>query len=175
MQYQSHTTQQCIRKRSRTTGFGPGCSGYRATARLGRPLVLFVVGASRRRAAPRSQSTGAASATPRNTYPARWLRRSVHSDWPSNSCRSCQPPVNRSPPHGVVANQMQSSAAIEGTAFGGPARIKATQCCYSLQASVRSKHQIPPPNMALQPTANGLPGLGLHFILAQTRQAAVCG
>ena len=31
------------------------------------------------------------------------------------------------------------------------------------------------PNMALQPTANGLPALGLHFILAQTCQAAVCG
>jgi len=31
------------------------------------------------------------------------------------------------------------------------------------------------PNMALQPTANGLPGLGLHFILAQTHQAVVCG
>ena len=33
----------------------------------------------------------------------------------------------------------------------------------------------PWPNMPLQPTANGLPGLGLHFILAQTRQAVVCG
>ena len=175
MQYQSHTSQQYIRKRSRTSGFGPGRSGYRATARLRRPLVLFVVGASRRRAAPRSQSTGTASATCRNTYPARWLRRSVHFEWPSNSCRSCQPPVNRSPLHGFAANQMQSGAAIEGTAFGGPARIKATQYCYSLQGSVRSKHQIPPPNMALQPTANGLPGLGLHFLLAQPRQAAVCG
>ena len=31
------------------------------------------------------------------------------------------------------------------------------------------------PNLALQPTANGLPRLGLHFILAQTRQTVVCG
>ena len=175
MQYQRHTAQQCIRKRSSTSGLGSRRSGLRAAARLGRPLVLFVVGASRRRAAPRSQSTGAASATRRNTYPARWLRRSVHFEWPSNSCRSWQPPVNRSLLHGFAANQMQSSAAIEGTAFGGPSRIKAKQYRYSLQGSVRSKHQIPPPNMALQPTANGLPGLGLHFILAQTRQAAVCG
>jgi hypothetical protein len=29
--------------------------------------------------------------------------------------------------------------------------------------------------MALQPTPNGLPRLGLHFILAQTRQPVVCG
>jgi len=38
-----------------------------------------------------------------------------------------------------------------------------------------SASNTPPPNMALQPTANGLPCLGLHFILAQTRQAVVCG
>ena len=33
----------------------------------------------------------------------------------------------------------------------------------------------PPPNLALQPTGNGLPGLGRHFILAQSRQAVACG
>jgi hypothetical protein len=31
------------------------------------------------------------------------------------------------------------------------------------------------PNMALQPTANGLLPLGLHFILAQRQQAVVRG
>ena len=175
MQYQSNTSQHCIRKRRRTSGLGPGRSGYRATARFGGPLVLSVVGASRRRAAPRSQSTGAASATRSNTYPARWLRRSVHFDWPLNSCRSCQPTVNHSPLHGVAANQMQSSAAIEPTALSGSALIKAAQYCCSWQGSVRTKQQIPPPNMASQPTANGSPGLGLHFILAQTRRAVVCG
>ena len=48
-----------------------------------------------------------------------------------------------------------------------------------LPAANLTQHQtspaLPLPNMALQPTANGLPGLGLHFILAQTRQPAVCG
>ena len=45
---------------------------------------------------------------------------------------------------------------------------------YSSQSLVSATNK-PPPNLALQPTANGLPGLGLHFILAQTRQAVVCG
>jgi len=162
-------------KQSRTSGLGPGRSGYRAAARLGRPLVLFVVGAWRRRAAPRSQSTGAASATRSNTVLARWLRRSVHHAWPSNSCPSCQPTVNRSPLHGFAANQIQSSPAIEATAFGGPAFPKSTQHCYSWQASARTKHQIPPPNPTLQPTVNGLLPLGLHFILAQSHQAVACG
>ena len=31
------------------------------------------------------------------------------------------------------------------------------------------------PNMALQPKGNGLPPLGLHFILAQSRQAVAFG
>ncbi|HQE41299.1 MAG TPA: hypothetical protein PLC55_18560 [Zoogloea sp.] len=31
------------------------------------------------------------------------------------------------------------------------------------------------PNMALQPKVNGLPPLGLHFILAQSRQSVAFG
>lgn len=33
----------------------------------------------------------------------------------------------------------------------------------------------PPPNLALQPKVNGLPPLGLHFILAQSRQSIAFG
>ena len=31
------------------------------------------------------------------------------------------------------------------------------------------------PNLALQPKVNGLPPLGLHFILAQSRQSVAFG
>jgi len=48
-----------------------------------------------------------------------------------------------------------------------------------LPAANSPQHQTSPagplPNLALQPTANGLPPLGLHFMVAQIRQPVVCG
>ena len=45
---------------------------------------------------------------------------------------------------------------------------------YSPQPLVRATNT-PPPNLALQPKVNGLPSLGLHFILAQSRQSVAFG
>jgi len=44
-------------------------------------------------------------------------------------------------------------------------------------AQARTSHgqNAAPPNMALQPKGNGLPPLGLHFILAQSRQPVAFG
>lgn len=83
------------------------------------------------------------------------------------------------PPRSAVA--VRSAAGRQDKCLASGARSKgllslasSTILRYSLPPLVSAANS-PPPNMALQPTANGLPRLGLHFILAQTRQSVVCG
>ena len=125
MQYQSHTSLQCIRKRSGTAGLGPGRSGYRAAARLGRPLVLLVVGASRRRAAPRSQPSSAACTRSTKGALARWPRRSVDIGAPRQSSQPPQPAVMQSPLHGSKVKPKQRNAAPGGHSVCRSANPKA--------------------------------------------------
>ena len=53
-------------------------------------------------------------------------------------------------------------------------RSPSTILGYSLPP-LASATNTPPPNLALQPKVNGLPSLGLHFILAQSRQSVAFG
>ena len=58
-----------------------------------------------------------------------------------------------------------AAAAAAAIAWPGPSRSQ-----YLRASTARAW-----PNMALQPTANGLAPLGLYFMVAQIRQAVVCG
>mgnify|MGYP003602399775 CR=1 FL=1 len=74
--------------------------------------------------------------------------------------------------HTASGRQVQcpSRAGLSSTSMKHPANPRPWHSPYRRAFATK-----PWPNLALQPTANGLPCLGLHFILAQTRQPVVCG
>jgi len=146
----------------------------RGSSLCARPMVQFMVGASRRCVAPPSQSTVAASSVAHLGALALWPRRPSHCSEPSRIAPSIKRPTVFSTVRFRKARQRhRASLAPTPVVTTIPIPGRALYRCSS-QRGTRIA-QIPPPNMALQPTANGLAGLGLHFILAQTRQAVVCG
>jgi len=138
---------------------------------------------------------GRSRSEPWLALPTRALRRGLTF---SSACRTSQAPAMSCSSFvlraGVLRRAVSSSGRPSRSAFSARSaagrqdkclasgarstglvwRSSSTILGYSSPTLV-SATNTPPPNMALQPTANGLPRLGLHFILAQTRQPVVCG